>query len=390
VSERATARPIYLDHHATTPIDPRVLEVMLPYFTQEFGNASSKDHIFGARASDAVDTARQQIAGLIGAREAEIVFTSGATESNNTALLGVMESYADRGDHLITCVTEHKAILDTATRLEHLGKRVTYLPVDRFGSIDLDLLRSSITEKTILVSIMAANNEIGTLAPLVEIGKITRERGILFHTDATQAVGNIAINVERMYIDLLSLSSHKIYGPKGVGALYVRRRNPRVLMTPLMWGGGHERGLRSGTLNVPGIAGLGHAAKLAQLLMPKESERLRGLRDQLFAGIKERVPAIEINGHPSDRLPHNLSIFVPSVEAKGLVVATPDIAFSTGAACTSERVEPSHVLLAIHPDQARAHQSIRFGLGRSTTLDEINYTVVRLSDEIFHAHRLRA
>ncbi len=388
--ERATVRPIYMDHHATTPVDRRVFDVMLPFFLEEFGNASSSDHVFGARARAAVDTARQQIADLIGAREAEITFTSGATESNNTALFGVMESYAGRGDHLITCVTEHKAILDTAKRLEHLGKCVTYLPVDRFGSIDLELLRSSITEKTILISIMAANNEIGTLAPMAEIGEIAREHDVLFHTDATQAVGNVAIDVERMHIDLLSLSAHKIYGPKGVGALYVRRRSPRVMLTPLLWGGGHERGLRSGTLNVPGIVGFGQAAKLAQLLMTKESERLRGLRDQLLAGFEERVPDIEINGHPSDRLPHNLSIFIPGVEAKGLVVATPDIAFSTGAACTSERVEPSHVLLATHLDKARAHQSIRFGLGRSTTPEEVNYTIVRLSDEISRAHRLRA
>ena len=380
--------PIYLDHHATTPVAPDVLDAMLPYFATDFGNAASKDHVFGARSDAAVETARMNLARLIGARNTEIIFTSGATEANNLALFGVMESYANRGNHLITVVTEHKAVLDSAHRLEQLGKRVTYLPVDSQGVVDLDGLRKAITPETVLISIMAANNEIGTLAPLAEIGRIAHEHEVLFHTDATQAVGHIPIDVEKMEIDLLSLSAHKFYGPKGIGALFVRRRHPRVKLTPIQWGGGHERGMRSGTLNVPAIVGLGKAAVLAGQVMFDEARRLTSLRDRLLMRIQEQVGEITLNGQPTHRLPHNLNIFISGVEAKSLIIALPDIAFSTGAACTTEHVEPSHVIEALRLGVDRPHRSIRFGLGRSTILNEIDYTVARVGDEINRLRRL--
>ncbi|MFV9504230.1 MAG: cysteine desulfurase family protein [Oscillochloridaceae bacterium umkhey_bin13] len=376
--------PIYMDHHATTPVEPRVLEAMLPYFSDIFGNAASKDHEFGYQASQAVEAARVRIATLINARPEEIIFTSGATESNNLALFGVAERYADKGDHIITCVTEHKAVLDTAQRLAAQGKHITYLRVDQFGCIDLDELRAAITPKTILISIMAANNEIGTLAPLSEIGRIAREYGILFHTDATQAAGYIPLDVQKQQIDLLSLSAHKMYGPKGIGVLYVRRSNPRVRLAPLMYGGGHERGMRSGTLNVPGIVGMGVAAELARREMQQQTIRLRTLTEQLFAGIQERIDGIALNGHPTDRLPHNLNIYIPGVESRAFIAGLKDLAIATGSACTSASVEPSHVIMALGFGEQRAHCSLRFGLGRGNSAEEvecaIKITIERIED----------
>jgi cysteine desulfurase len=329
--------PIYMDHHATTPVDRRVLDVMLPFFTEEFGNAASKDHEFGSHASQAVERSREQIARLINARANEIIFTSGATESDNLALFGVAERYAEKGDHIITCVTEHKAILDAAKRLEQLGKRVTYLPVDQYGHIDLDALRDAITPRTILISIMAANNEIGTLAPLAEIGAIAREHDILFHTDATQAAGYMPLDVQRMKIDVLSLSAHKMYGPKGIGALYVRRSNPRVRLAPVFYGGGHERGMRSGTLNVPGIVGFGVAAELAKHEMKSEDARLRELSEMLWEGLRSRIDGVERNGHPTERLPHNLNVYLPDIESRAFIAGLKELAIATGSAVPAHR-----------------------------------------------------
>lgn len=365
--------PIYMDHHATTPVEPRVLEAMLPYFTEIFGNAASKDHEFGFQANQAVEKARTQIAALINARSDEIIFTSGATESDNLALFGVAERYADKGDHIITCVTEHKAILDAAKRLESLGKAVTFLGVDQYGCVDLGELRAAITPKTILISIMAANNEIGTLAPLAAIGKIARENGILFHTDATQAAGYIPLDVQKQYIDLLSLSAHKMYGPKGIGALYVRRSNPRVRLAPIIYGGGHERGMRSGTLNVPGVVGFGAAAEIAKREMLTEGKRLKQLTEQLFSGLREHIDGIDLNGHPTERLPHNLNIYIPGIESRAFITGLKDLAIATGSACTSASVEPSHVIMALGFGEQRAHSSLRFGLGRSNDRDQVLY-----------------
>jgi cysteine desulfurase len=363
--------PIYMDHHATTPVESRVLEAMLPYFTEVFGNAASKDHEFGYQASQAVERARVQIATLINARPDEIIFTSGATESDNLALFGIAERCADKGDHIITCVTEHKAVLDAAKRLEAQGKRVTYLRVDQYGCIDLDELRVAITPKTVLISIMAANNEIGTLAPLAEIGRIAHEHQVLFHTDATQAAGYIPLDVQKQQIDLLSLSAHKMYGPKGIGALYVRRSNPRVRLAPIIYGGGHERGMRSGTLNVPGIVGFGVAAEIARREMKQQAVQLRSWTEQLYAGLQERIEGIELNGHPTVRLPHNLNIYIPGVESRAFIAGLKDLAIATGSACTSASVEPSHVIVALGFEQERAHGSIRFGLGRINDEDQI-------------------
>jgi cysteine desulfurase len=363
--------PIYMDHHATTPVEPRVLEAMLPYFTQVFGNAASKDHELGYQASQAVEKARTQIAALINARPDEIIFTSGATEADNQALFGVAERYADKGDHIITCVTEHKAVLDAAKRLETQGKRVTYLGVDQYGCINLDDLRAVITPKTILISIMAANNEIGTLAPLAEIGRIAREHQVLFHTDATQAAGYIPLDVQKQQIDLLSLSAHKMYGPKGIGALYVRRSNPRVRLAPIFYGGGHERGLRSGTLNVPGIVGFGIAAEIARREMHEQGTHLRTLTERFFSGLQERIEGIELNGHPTERLPHNLNIYIPGVESRAFITGLKDLAIATGSACTSASVEPSHVIVSLGFGEQRAHSSLRFGLGRDTDSEQV-------------------
>lgn len=370
--------PIYLDNHATTPVDPRVLEAMLPYFRENFGNAASRNHSFGWVAEEAVENARKQIAELVGANPREIVFTSGATESNNLAIKGVAEMYAERGNHLITAATEHKAVLDTMKRLEKHGYRVTYLPVRQDGLIDLDMLREAITDKTILISIMYANNEIGVLQPIREIGKIAKERGVLFHSDATQAVGKIPVNVLEDHIDLMSLSAHKMYGPKGVGALYVRRKNPRVQVTAQMDGGGHERGMRSGTLNVPGIVGFGKAAELCKQEMPEESKRLRYLRDKLKDKLLSELDEVYINGSMEHRLPHNLNMSFAYVEGESLLMGMNDVAVSSGSACTSATLEPSYVLKALGAGDDLAHSSIRFGIGRFNTEEEIDYTAEKV------------
>jgi cysteine desulfurase len=365
--------PIYLDNHATTPMDPRVLDAMLPFFGAKFGNAASRNHSFGWEAEEAVENARQQIASLIGANKKEIVFTSGATESNNLAIKGVAEMYAERGNHIITAATEHKAVLDTCKRLEKHGIKVTYLPLQPDGLIDLNQLREAITDKTILVSIMYANNEIGVIQPMKEIGAICKERGVLFHSDATQAVGKIPVNVIEDNIDLLSLTGHKLYGPKGVGALYVRRKSPRVQLTAQLDGGGHERGMRSGTLNVPGIVGFGKACELCQQEMESEAKRLSGLRDKLLNRIMTELDEVYINGTMEHRLPHNLNISFAYVEGESLLMGIHDIAVSSGSACTSATLEPSYVLKALGKGDDLAHSSIRFGLGRFTTEEEVDY-----------------
>ncbi|MEJ5369806.1 MAG: IscS subfamily cysteine desulfurase [Bryobacteraceae bacterium] len=374
--------PIYLDYHATTPVDERVLEAMLPYFREHFGNAASRNHSFGWVAEEAVEKARKQIAALINASPKEIVFTSGATESNNLAIKGVAEMYAERGNHIITAATEHKAVLDTCKRLEKRGFRVTYLPVRPDGLIDLDQLRDSITDKTILVSIMYGNNEIGTIQDIRSIGQICHEKGVLFHTDATQAVGKIPVDVIADNIDLLSCSAHKMYGPKGVGALYVRRKNPRVQLTAQMDGGGHERGMRSGTLNVPGIVGFGKAAELCQQLMPEEMPRLERLRNKLKDGILAELDEVYINGTMERRLPHNLNMSFAYVEGESLLMGINDIAVSSGSACTSATLEPSYVLKALGAGDDLAHSSIRFGLGRFTTEEEIDYTIGKVVEVV--------
>ena len=374
--------PIYLDNHATTPVDPRVLEAMLPFFTQTFGNAASRNHSFGWVAEEAVEKARGQLARLIGAEDKEILFTSGSTESNNLALQGAADFYKEKGDHLITAPTEHKAVLDTCHFLESKGFRVTYLPVDKTGSIDLNQLEDAITDKTILVSLMAANNEIGTLHPLKEIGAITRRKGVLFHTDATQGVGHMDIDVEAMHIDLLSYTAHKIYGPKGAGALYVRRRKPRVRLTPLIYGGGHERGMRSGTLNVPGIVGFGAAAELMVTEGLQERERLIALRDRLHKGITGELDHVYLNGHPTFRHPGNLNLSFAFVEGESMLMGMNEIAVSSGSACTSASLEPSYVLRALGVGDDLAHSSIRFGVGRFNDQEEIDYTIKRVVETV--------
>jgi cysteine desulfurase len=374
--------PIYMDNHATTPVDPRVFEAMRPYFLDLFGNAASRNHSFGWQAEDAVEKARKQIADLIGANAKEIVFTSGATESNNLALKGVAQMYAEKGNHIITAATEHKAVLDTCKRLEKDGLKVTYLPVEQDGLIDLDRLRAAITDKTILISIMYANNEIGVLQPIAEIGKIAKERGVLFHTDATQAVGKVPVNVAADNIDLMSISAHKMYGPKGVGALYVRRRNPRVQLTAQIDGGGHERGMRSGTLNVPGIVGLGEACALAQKEMPEESKRLAFLRDKLKDRLLASLDEVYINGSMEHRLPNNLNMSFAFVEGESLLMGINDVAVSSGSACTSATLEPSYVLKALGAGDDLAHSSIRFGLGRFNTEEEVDYVAAKVIDVV--------
>lgn len=375
--------PIYMDNHATTRVDPRVLEVMLPYFTEKFGNAASRSHTFGWETEAAVDLGREQIARLIHASSPrEIVFTSGATESDNLAIKGVAASYRDKGNHIITCVTEHRAVLDTCKALEQQGCQVTYLPVDRNGTVNMNRLREAITDKTILISVMAANNEIGTIEPVKQIGQFAHEKGILFHTDATQAVGKIPLNVEEMGIDLLSLTAHKMYGPKGIGALYVRAAKPRVRLRPMIDGGGHERGMRSGTLNVPGIVGLGKACEIAQKEMAAEAERLISLRERLKKKIIDQLEEIYVNGHPTERLPGNMNISFAYVEGESLLMALKDVAVSTGSACTSASLEPSHVLRAIGVEEELAHTSIRFGLGRFNTEEEVDYVVRRVVEEV--------
>lgn len=362
---------IYLDHHATTPVDPRVLEVMLPYFTEVYGNAASIDHEYGFVAKQAVDKAREQIAKAFNAQPEEIIFTSGATESNNIAIFGVAEKYVDKGKHIITCVTEHKAVLDCCKKLETQGYLVTYLPVDQYGLVDLELLEKSITKETILISIMAANNEIGTIAPLQEIGAIAKKYGIIFHTDAAQAVGHIPIDVQKMNIDVLSVSGHKIYGPKGIGVLYRRKSNPRINLSPVIYGGGHEKGLRSGTLNVPAIVGIGKAIELAVKEMRTDSSRYKELITLIYTTLKAEFPEIVLNGHPEQRLSHNLNISIPGVESKALIVQLKDIAVSAGSACTTTSTEPSHVITALGFGNERAHTAIRISVGRFTTEKQI-------------------
>jgi cysteine desulfurase len=374
--------PIYMDNHATTPMDPRVLEEMLPYFTDKFGNAASRNHSFGWAAEEGTETARERIAKLVGATTKEIIFTSGATESDNLAIKGVAEMYREKGNHIITAVTEHKAVLDTCKRLEKNGYRVTYLPVQKDGLIDLDDLKRAIDDKTILVSIMFANNEIGVLQPVAEIGKLCHERGVIFHTDATQAIGKVPVDVIKQNIDLASISGHKMYGPKGVGALYVRRKNPRVQISAIIDGGGHERGMRSGTLNVPGIVGLGKACAIALEEMPQESCRLAGLRNRLRDRIMGRLDEAFINGSTEHRLPGNLNISFAYVEGESLLMGINDIAVSSGSACTSATLEPSYVLKALGTGDDLAHSSIRFGIGRFNTEAEVDYVADRVIETV--------
>ena len=380
--------PIYMDNHATTPVDPRVLEEMLPYFTGKFGNAASRNHSFGWAGEEAVETARERIAKLIGATTKEIVFTSGATESDNLAIKGVAEMYREKGNHIITAVTEHKAVLDTCKRLEKYGYRVTYLPVQKDGLVDLDDLKRAIDDKTILVTIMAANNEIGVLQPIAEIGKLCHEKGVIFHTDATQAVGKVPIDVVKQNLDLVSISAHKMYGPKGVGALYVRRKSPRVQLSPIIDGGGHERGMRSGTLNVPGIAGLGKACAICDEEMPQESRRLAGLRDRIRDKIMSGLDEVYINGTMEHRLPQNLNISFAYVEGESLLMGINDIAVSSGSACTSATLEPSYVLKALGTGDDLAHSSIRFGLGRFNTDAEVDYVADRVIETVSRLREL--
>lgn len=372
---------IYLDHHSTTPLDPDVLDTMLPYMTAKFGNPSSIDHPYGYEASVAVEESRQMVANLIGAESEEIVFTSGATESNNMALIGAVRRYSDCGNHIITCTTEHKAILDTTKHLQREGVQVSYIPVDRYGMIDMDTLNDTITPDTILISVMAANNEIGTIPDIRKIGNIARQNGILFHTDAAQATGHIDMDVDAMNIDLMSMSAHKMSGPKGVGALYIRDVNPAVRLEPIIHGGGQEDNQRSGTLNVPGIIGFGKAAQIAKTVMASERQRHR-------RWIKAMLDRFEdmggiLNGHPSSRLAHNLNVHFPGIEGKAIINSVSDrLAISAGSACTTQTVEPSHVLMAIGLDEDQAHQSIRFGLGRFTTKNQTDAAVDIICDAI--------
>ena len=365
--------PIYMDNHATSPMDPRVLEAMLPYYSQKFGNAASRNHSFGWEAEQAVENAREQIAKLIGASAREIVFTSGATESDNLAIKGIAEMYRERGNHIITQVTEHKAVLDTCKHLEKFGYRVTYLPVKADGLIDIEDLRRAIDDKTILVSIMIANNEIGVIQPVEEIGKLCHEKGVIFHTDGVQALGKIPVDVTKMNIDVMSLTAHKLYGPKGVGALYVRRRNPRVQLSAQIDGGGHERGMRSGTLNVPSIVGFGKACEIAGQEMEAEAARLTAMRDRLRNKLESALDYVEVNGSWERRLPGNLNMSFVYVEGESLLMGINDVAVSSGSACTSATLEPSYVLKSLGLGDDVAHSSIRFGLGRFNTEAEVDY-----------------
>jgi len=370
--------PVYMDYHATTPVDPRVTEAMLPYFSERFGNAASRNHSFGWEVEEVVENCRRSIAQAMGARTSEVIFTSGATESNNLVLIGAATMYAEKGKHIITAKTEHKAILDTCEYLESQGAEVTYLPIQEDGLIDLDQLKDAMRDDTILVSIMAANNEIGVIQPIKEIGALCHERGIFFHTDAAQALGKIPIHVEEMNIDLLSFSGHKIYGPKGIGGLYVRKRKPRVKLSPIMHGGGHERGMRSGTLNVPGIVGLAKALEICMEEMEEESSRIKALRDKLENALLKEIDFSYLNGHKDKRLVGNSNISFNYVEGEGLMMAIPDIAVSSGSACTSASLEPSYVLKALGRSDELAHSSIRFGLGRFTTEEEVDYVIEKM------------
>ncbi|MES2653506.1 MAG: IscS subfamily cysteine desulfurase [Bacteroidota bacterium] len=379
--------PIYLDNNATTPLDPRVLEAMLPYFTNKFGNAASRNHAFGWVAEEGVDYAREQVAKLIGCTEKEIIFTSGATEADNLGIKGVYEMYAEKGNHIITATTEHKAVLDTCKHLEKQGARVTYLKVKEDGLIDLAELEAAMTPETILVTIMYGNNEIGVIQPIKEISAIAHKHGALFFTDATQAVGKIPVDVNADGIDLMAFSAHKMYGPKGVGALYVRRKNPRVKVTSQMDGGGHERGMRSGTLNVPGIVGLGKACELCRLEMDEEATRLSALRDKLEASLTTMEESY-VNGNTQHRLPHVANISFKYVEGEGLMMAMKDLAVSSGSACTSASLEPSYVLKSLGLSDDLAHSSIRFGLGRFTTAEEVDYAIENTKKAVNHLRDL--
>lgn len=378
--------PIYMDNNSTTRCDPRVVEAMLPYFTEKFGNAASRSHAYGWEAESAVEEARDQIAAIIAASPKEVIFTSGATESNNLAIKGVAAMYKKKGNHIVTQATEHKAVLDTCKRLERDGFQVTYLPVDKYGQVHAEQVKEALTDKTILVSVMAANNEIGTVQPVGAIGKLCKERGVLFHTDAVQAVGKIPLDVEAMGIDLLSLTAHKIYGPKGIGALYVRKKDPRVRLEPQIDGGGHERGMRSGTLPVPMIVGLGTACDIARREMPEETARTFALRERLRKGIMDVLPESYLNGHPTERLPGNANISFAYVEGEGLMMGIKDVAVSSGSACTSASLEPSYVLRALGVGDELAHSSIRFGLGRFNTEAEVDFVVNLVTREV---NRLR-
>ena len=374
--------PIFMDNHSTTPMDPRVLEAILPYFVEKFGNAASRNHQFGWEAEEAVENARKQIAKLIHCDAKELVFTSGATESDNLALKGAVEMYKEKGNHVITSMTEHRAVLDVCKALEKRGVEVTYLPVDKEGRVNPQDVRNAITEKTILISIMMANNEIGTINPIAEIGKIAKEKGVLFHCDATQGVGKVPVDVNQLAVDLMSFSGHKIYGPKGVGALYVRKKGPRVRIVPQIDGGGHERGMRSGTLPVPLIVGFGKAAELCEQEMPVESKRMAAMRDRLQAQIMEKLDECYLNGHPTERLPNNLNISFAYVEGEALLMGVKEIALSSGSACTSATLEPSYVLRALGVGSDLAHSSIRFGLGRFNTDEEVDYTAKRMVEAV--------
>jgi cysteine desulfurase len=375
--------PIYMDYHATTPADPRVVEAMLPYFTQVFGNAASRSHAFGWTAEEAVSNAREHVAKLIGASKAkEIVFTSGATESNNLAIKGVAHFYREKGNHIVTTKIEHKAVLDTCKRLEKEGFEVTYLPVDKTGRVSVDAVREALTDKTILVSVMLANNEVGSIQPIKEIGALTRARGILLHCDAVQGLGKTPFDVEDMNVDLVSITAHKIYGPKGVGALYVRRSKPRVRLSAEMDGGGHEFGLRSGTLNVAGIVGFGKACEILTQEWRAEAERLRTLRDRLLTKITAELEEVHINGSLEHRLPNNLNLSFAFVEGESMLMAIRDVAVSSGSACTSASLEPSYVLHAMGVTDDAAHSSIRFGLGRFTTEEEVDYVARLVIDKV--------
>lgn len=379
--------PIYMDNHATTRCDPRVVEAMLPYFGEHYGNASSRHHAYGWAAKEAVDTAREQVAAMIGAAPREIVFTSGATESDNLAIKGVVTAYRRHGDHLVTVVTEHKAVLDPCRRLEREGLRVTFLPVDRFGQVTPEQVAEALTEQTILVSVMAANNEVGTLQPIAAIGRLCKERGVLFHCDAVQAVSTMRLDVEELGVDLLSLSAHKMYGPKGVGALYVRSREPLVRLSPLFDGGGHERGLRSGTLNVPAIVGFGAACARVQEALPTEPARLLQLRERLHQGISEALTDVTRNGHPTERLAGNLNLSFAHVDGNALLMNLREVAVSSGSACTSADPEPSYVLRALGVPEDLARASLRFGLGRFNTVEEVDRVI---ADVVRVVTRLRA
>ena len=383
----AVKLPIYMDHHATTPVAPEVFEAMRPFFLEQFGNAASRSHAFGWAAEGAVETARAEVAELIGCRPIEVVFTSGATESDNLALKGVAYAYRDKGTHLVTSAVEHHAVLDTCKRLEKEGFQVTYLPVDRYGMVDPGDVSKAVTPKTTLVSIMLASNEVGTIQPLAEIGRLCKAKGILLHSDAVQGVGKIPVKVDGLGVDLLSLTAHKLYGPKGVGALYVRMGSPRVRLVPQMDGGGHEKGRRSGTLNVPGIVGLGKACELSGRLMAPEAARLVALRERLRAGLFVRLDHIHLNGHPTQRLPGNLNVSFDFVEGEALLLSLKEIAVSSGSACTSASMQASHVLRAMGIGEELAHTSIRFGLGRGNTEEEVDYVCGRVVEEVT---RLRA